>query len=823
MNFFSGIFGYFQELSIFMKLLVFFIAFLFSSFYISHFLLWSFAIILTVGLLFSSQFLITVLGAIALFLFFPATRKMLTGRVMGLLKALKIMPQISQTEKVALEAGSTWIDAELFSGNPNFNKILREPYPQISAKEKAFIDNQCCTVSDMLDEDKAYRDGDLPAEIWDYMKKEKFFGLIIPEKYGGLGFSALGHSQVISALAAGSLPLTISTMVPNSLGPAELLIHYGTEKQKDYYLPRLATGQEIPCFGLTEVGAGSDAGSLTSSAVVFKGEDGKLYLRMNWKKRWITLGAVATVLGLAVKLSDPEELLGKGKDLGITCILVPSDVEGVVLGLRHDPLGVPFINSPIEGKDVVVSIDQIIGGVEGAGKGWLMLMECLAAGRSISLPSQATGGARAINRFVGTYAQVRHQFGLPIGDFEGVDEALARIGAFTYLLEASRIFTASAVDSGIKPAVVSAIAKYNSTEISRKIINDAMDILGGSGISQGPRNVIARVYKAIPIGITVEGANILTRTMIIFGQGAIRCHPHAYDEVVAIEKNDLALFDKAFSGHVAHIVKNFSRSILLSVTRGALAKAPEGSPMKDYYKKLAWASASFAIMSDLAMGALGGKLKFKEKLTGRFADVLSWMYLVTAALRRYEEEGRLREDEEHVHYVAQHGLSQIQEAFEGIYSNFDVPVLGKFLKYIILPWARLNSFSSLPNDRLSTAVARRSMSAGSFRDRLIEGIYYPLNGETSHAKFERAFIKLQDSKMITKKIKSAIKSKKMPKVKSDKQVAIALEHQIITKEEAEILSTAKDLAYEAVQVDSFPVSEYGNGKLNLHQDKPTEA
>ena len=421
---------------------------------------------------------------------------------------------------------------------------MKEPYPGLSSKEKSFIENQCLTVSQMMDEDQAYRDGDLSKEVWDYMKQEKFLGLIIPEKYGGLGFSALGHSQVISALAAGSLPLTISTMVPNSLGPAELLIHYGTQKQKDYYLPRLASGQEIPCFGLTEPGAGSDAGSITSSAVIFKGEDGKLYLRMNWKKRWITLGAAATLLGLAVKLSDPDELLGKGKDLGITCVLVPSTVPGVVLGLRHCPLGVPFINSPIEGKDVVVSVDQIIGGVDGAGKGWLMLMECLAAGRSISLPSQATGGARALNRFVGTYAQVRHQFGLPIGNFEGVDEAIARIGAFSYLLEASRIFTAAAVDSGIKPAVVSAIAKYNSTEISRKIVNDAMDVLGGSAISEGPRNVAARIYKASPIAITVEGANILTRTMIIFGQGAIRCHPHAYDEVVAMETKNLSLLIK---------------------------------------------------------------------------------------------------------------------------------------------------------------------------------------------------------------------------------------------------------------------------------------
>ena len=592
---------------------LFFLLFSLLTFYLESFVLWSFGFLFILWFVSVPSFIILLaLGVLAL-VYMKKTRQILfTGPAMKALKALKLMPQISQTEKVALEAGSTWIDANLFSGNPDFDSIMAEPYPGPSEKEAAFLNNQCQTLCKMMDDDKAYKEGDLPAEVWAYMKKEKFFGLIIPEQYGGLGFSAIGHSQVVSKLGSYSIPLAISTMVPNSLGPAELLIHYGTKKQKDYYLPRLASGEDIPCFGLTEPNAGSDAGSITSNAVVFKGDDGKLYLRLNWEKRWITLGAAATVLGLAVKLNDPEKLLGKDEDLGITCVLVPSSTDGVRLGQRHNPLGVPFINSPIYGKDVVVSVDQIIGGPEGAGKGWQMLMECLAAGRSISLPSQAAGGTKAVNRIVGTYAQIRHQFGMPIGNFEGVKDPIARIGASAYLMEAARVFTAAAVDSGIKPAVVSAIVKYHSTELSRKLMNDAMDVLGGAAISEGSKNTLARKYIASPISITVEGANILTRTMIIFGQGAIRCHPYAYKEVLALENNDLNAFDSAFSGHVAHIFQNMSRSLVLSLTRGWLAKTPSNTPFKAYYRKLSWASASFAFMTDFAMGTLGGNSNSKK-------------------------------------------------------------------------------------------------------------------------------------------------------------------------------------------------------------------
>ena len=795
---------------------LFCLLFALCTFYFESFAIWALSIITLLWFFSFSKAFILFTTALFVLLAIKKSRQMFfTNFAMKILRSLKLMPQISQTEKTALEAGSTWVEADLFSGAPDFETIMEEPYPKPSTKEVAFLDNQCETICKMLDDDKAYKEGDLPSEVWDYMKKEKFFGLIIPEEYEGLGFSALGHSQVINKLGAYSIPLAISTMVPNSLGPAELLIHYGTKKQKDHYLPRLAKGEEIPCFGLTEPNAGSDAGSITSEAVVFKGEDGKLYLKLNWQKRWITLGAAATLLGLAVKLKDPENLLGMGEDIGITCVLVPSQTEGVTLGKRHDPLGVPFINSPLEGKDVVVSVDQIIGGTDGAGKGWQMLMECLAAGRSISLPSQASGGAKAVNKIVSAYAQVRHQFGMPIGNFEGVDDPVARIGAHSYLMESARVFTAAAVDSGIKPAVVSAIIKYHTTEFSRKIVNDAMDVLGGVAISQGPRNTMARRYMALPIAITVEGANILTRTMIIFGQGAIRCHPFAYKEVMALEENDLDLFDEAFSGHVAHVLKNMSRVLILSLTRGRLAKAPKDTPFTDYYRKLSWASASFAFMTDVAMGTLGGKLKFKEKLAGRYADILSWMYLVTCALRRFEADGKKKEDEAYIHYIAQHGLSQIQEAFDGIYGNLDVPVLGQIMKWVVAPLSRINSFSSKPSDSLATSVAKICMRPGKQRDRMAEWIYYPKNDGSICSQYEEAFDTLFQSKAASKKISIAIRKGKMPKDKSASRVQVALDHKVITQEEANLLIKAQKLVNEAIQVDSYKIEDYGSGKLNI--------
>ena len=468
----------------------------------------------------------------------PVRRLLLSTPLAHLMDKMKLMPVISETERVALEAGSTWVDAQLFSGKPDFNWVRGEKYAGVSAEEQAFLDHQVVKLCSLASDWEIFQNKDLPKPVWDYLKKERFFGMIVPKEYGGLGYSAAANSEVVARLASHSGPLAITVMVPNSLGPAELLVHYGTQKQKDYYLPRLARGEEIPCFALTEPEAGSDAGSITSSGVLFRGDDGQIYVKLNWEKRYITLAAVATLIGLAIKLYDPDNLLGKGKDLGITCVLAPADLKGIVLGQRHNPMGLPFFNCPTSGHDVVVSVDQIIGGAAGAGRGWQMLMECLAAGRAISLPSQAAGTAKKLTRLVSAYAVIRRQFGISIGQFEGIEEPLARITGLTYLMEAMRIFTVGAVDSGMKPAVISAIAKYNQTELARKVTNDAMDVMGGAAISRGPRNHIGNAYIGLPISITVEGANILTRTMIIFGQGAIRCHPYAYKEVKALMDKD---------------------------------------------------------------------------------------------------------------------------------------------------------------------------------------------------------------------------------------------------------------------------------------------
>ena len=746
----------------------------------------------------------------------PLRRQIVSRFIADTMTRLKLMPVISETEKTALEAGSVWVDAELFSGKPDFDRIRKEPYGKLNSDERAFVDNQVKKVCSLVTDWEIYQNGDLPKQVWDYLKKERFFGMIIPKQYGGHGFSALGHSEVIAQLGAYSTTLCVTVMVPNSLGPAELLAHYGTQKQKDYYLPRLARGDEIPCFGLTEPNAGSDAGSIQSTGVVFKGSDGQLQVRLNWEKRYITLAAVSTLIGLAVRLHDPENLLGKGKDPGITCLLVPADAAGVVLGKRHNPMGVPFFNCPTHGRDVIVSVDQIIGGVDGAGRGWQMLMECLAAGRSISLPSQSAGGAKGLLKLTSAYSVIRRQFGLPIGKFEGVEEPLARITGVSYLMEAARIFTVGAVDSGLKPAVVSAIAKYNQTELARKLINDGMDLMGGAAISRGPRNHIANFYIGMPISITVEGANILTRCMIIFGQGAIRCHPFAYKEVKALEQKDYAAFDAAFWGHIGHVVRNATRSFVLSLTRGRLAAVP-GGPGAKYYRKLAWASASFSIMADIAMGTLGGTLKMKEKLTGRYADVLSWMYLASATLRRYEAEGFRADHRDVFDWALQYSFARIQEGFDGIFANFDVPVVGAIFRGPIGFWARLNSMGHGPQDRLGHKIAAEVQEPGAMRDSLTEGVIFSANPGDSGWKIENTFKLCHQSAEVLGRITAAVKAKKLPKKRATELVKEALAAKIITEVEAAMLAEANKAREDAIQVDEFTLDEFRSNLLDVKQ------
>jgi acyl-CoA dehydrogenase len=803
--------GFFTEANTGLWVLASVIGVLMTGYFTSPLFIW--AVVIT-GLLYLFGAPLVVVAAVAVvflvFLIKPIRAALISNFVLGLMKKLNVIPTISETERIALEAGVVWVEADLFSGKPDFKKIMNETYPSLTAEEQAFLNGPVETLCSMINDWEVWKKRELSKESWDYIKKEKFLGMIIPKEYGGLGFSALAHAAVIQKLSSRNMTAAITVMVPNSLGPAELLVHYGTDAQKNYYLPRLATGEEVPCFGLTEPGAGSDAGSITSSGEVFKGEDGKLYMKINWNKRYITLAAIASVIGLAFRLRDPKNLLGKGEDLGITAALIPASTPGVVIGRRHDPLNVPFYNCPTQGHDVIVSIDQIVGGADGAGKGWSMLMECLAAGRGISLPSQSVGGSKLVARTVSSYGVVRKQFGVSIGKFEGIEEPLARIVSSAYAVEALRTFTCGAIDKGIKPPVITAMAKYYSTEISREVINDGMDILGGAAISMGPRNLLGGLYIATPIGITVEGANILTRTLIVFGQGALRAHPYAFKEVDAVGKGDLKAFDDAFWGHIGHVVRNACRSIVLSVTRGYFASSPVSGELAVYYRRLSWASASFAIMSDIAMGSLGGALKMKEKVTGRFADILAWMYIGTCVLRRYEAEGRKKEDLPIVHYVMKRCLVEIQLGFDGIFDNLKVPGLRWFFKGWLGAWSRINSIGSQGSDGLQHRVCETILEPGQQRDRLTAGIYVPTSKTEALGRLENAMMLVKKSESIEKKLRAAVKSGQLPKLKGAKLAEEGKVRGIITSEEFATMHEADVARTDAIQVDDFSEIEFKN-------------
>ena len=736
-------------------------------------------------------------------------RQVLSGPLMKLLDAINFLPKISETEQTAIEAGNVWVEGELFSGKPDMNRILNEDYPDLTEEEQAYMDGPVEKLCEMVtDWDVMVRKG-FTDEVWEFMRKEKFFGLIIPKKYGGLEFSATAHSAIVAKLASRCGPLATTVMVPNSLGPAELLLHYGTEEQKDHYLPRLATGEEMPCFGLTEPNAGSDAGSMRSEGVVFKGEDGKLYLRMNFEKRYITLAAISTVIGLAFNLKDPDHLIGDEENRGITCALIPSDTEGVELGRRHDPLGIPFYNCPIDGKDVIIPVDSIIGGVDGAGNGWRMLMESLAVGRGISLPAQSAGGAKVATRAIGAYAAIRKQFGLNIGKFEGIEEPMARIGGYNYLLEAARRYTTGGLDRGQKPAVVTAIAKYNFTELGREIANDAMDIVGGAGISRGPRNIFASTYTALPIAITVEGANILTRTLMIFGQGAIRCHPYAYNEIEALMNKDVKKFDDNFWKHIGHVVTNMFRSLLLSVTRGKLAGSPVSGPASKYFRKLSWASASFAFFADLALGSYGGALKMKEKIAGRYADILSFLYLASGTLKRFEAEGRRETDRAYFEWAMEYSFYRIQQAFEGILREIKVPGLS-WLFRLVGVWGRLNPIGTYPSDKLGHKVAQAMQVRGADRDHMTSGMYLPEDRESAIGRYEYTMQLNEEAWPVFKKLYKAIKSKELPKEPYLDIADLAVEKGVITKAEGELVKKTEIARNDAIQVDEFTLEEYLN-------------
>ncbi len=744
--------------------------------------------------------------ALSALLIVPCIRRnIITRAIVAIINKLKLLPKISNTEKIVLTSGNSWVDGELFSGKPNFKYIFNQKFTSLSQEELDFLNNEVEEVCKMCKASEVEKLQDLPPRVWKYLKDKKFFGMIIPKEYGGLGFSALGHSVVIEKLASRNVVLAITVMVPNSLGPAELLLHYGTQKQRDFYLPKLAKGKELPCFALTETGAGSDAGAIQSNGVIFKDKDGEIKIKLNFKKRYITLGGIASVIGVAFKLYDPENLIGKETDLGITCALIPSKTKGVIQGRRHDPLSTPFINSPIDGKNVVIGLDAIIGGKRNAGKGWKMLMESLAAGRGISLPSTSCGGSKMVLRSVGAYASLRQQFGTSIGKFEGIEEVLARITANTYASDAIRVFTASAVDLGMKPAVTTAIAKYHSTEMFRCVINDGMDIMGGRAIIRGKRNLLADAYFSTPISITVEGANIVTRSLIHFGQGAMMCHPYVFKEIKALEEGDLKGFDKAFFSHIHHLLRNLTRSFFLSLTRGHFTR---GAPIKNrlirrYSRKISWASATFAFLADIAIFKFGGDLKRKEKLNGRFGDVLSALYIASSILKKYEEEGCKRDHKPIVEYCLKKQLMNAQLAIEGIYQNmFD----GIFSKLIFTPFAffaRFNAFTCPPKDDSQSKIVREVIRNGKIRDHLTQNVYISEDKNDNLGRLENALRSFEACELSIGKIKKAIKKGKLPKKPIDDLVKESLEINVISKEEAGQLTKCFKLIVDAMEVDHY--------------------
>jgi acyl-CoA dehydrogenase len=656
----------------------------------------------------------------------PLRRQLITRHVLRAFR--RVLPRMSDTEREAIDAGTVWWDAELFSGRPDWQRLLSLPAPRLSEEEQAFLDGPVETLCAMLDDWKITQElQDLPAEAWQYIKDQRFFGMIIPKRYGGLGFSALGHSEVVAKLTTRSGSAAVTVMVPNSLGPAELLLHYGTEAQKDYYLPRLASGEEVPCFALTGPEAGSDASAIPDSGRVCRASVGDekdgLAIRLNWDKRYITLGPAATLLGLAFKLHDPDGLLGGAEHRGITLALIPTDTPGVSIGNRHRPMNQAFLNGPTRGRDVVIPVDWIIGGAEMAGQGWRMLMESLAAGRSISLPALSAGSAKLVSRGTGAYAGIRRQFKTPVGQFEGVQEALARIGGNTYVIDAARIMTVMALDEGEKPAVVSAIVKYQLTERMRQVINDAMDVHGGRGICMGPRNYLARIYEGVPITITVEGANILTRSLIIFGQGAIRCHPYVFTEMQAAGDEDrmrgLHDFDAALFSHIGFSLSNLARSLVLGLTGARWVRTPGTGIVAHYYRQLTRTSASLALSADVVMVTLGGRLKRLERLSARLGDVLSHLYLASAALKRFEDQGRKEADRPFLHWSCRESLYRSQIAFDELFKNLPNRWVAILLRILVFP---LGMRYDSPNDANDRRVARLLMRPSAARDRLTKGV-----------------------------------------------------------------------------------------------------
>ncbi|MEZ9745397.1 acyl-CoA dehydrogenase FadE [Vibrio splendidus] len=751
--------------------------------------------------------------AIAIFAV-PAIRQtIISQKALSLFK--KVLPAMSQTEKEALEAGTVWWEAELFKGKPEWKKLQNIADPKLSEAEQEFLDGPVNTVCEMVNDYQVTHElADLPPEVWQYLKDHKFFAMIIKKKYGGLEFSAYAQSLVLQKLTGVSSVLSSTVGVPNSLGPGELLQHYGTEEQRNHYLPRLAEGKEIPCFALTSPEAGSDAGSIPDYGIVCKGQwqgEEVLGMRLTWNKRYITLAPVATVLGLAFKLRDPDGLLGDKQELGITCALIPTDLKGVKIGNRHSPLNVPFQNGPTQGDDLFVPIDFIIGGQKMAGQGWRMLVECLSVGRGITLPSNSTGGIKSAALATGAYARIRRQFKQPIGRMEGVEEPLARLAGNAYVMDAASNLTVAGIDLGEKPSVISAIVKYHCTHRGQRSIIDAMDIVGGKGICLGPSNFLARSYQGAPIAITVEGANILTRSMIIYGQGAIRCHPYVLNEMEAAysESSDaLDKFDSALAGHVSFTMSNLVRSVWFGLTDGRGSDTPTPSNKADkqtqrYYQKLNRYSANLALLSDISMAVLGGSLKRRERLSARLGDILSQLYLGSATLKRFESEGSHAEDLPLVHWGMQDSLRQTEVAIDEFLANFPNPVIGRLLRVVLMPFGRIRR---APNDKLDSQVAHILQTPSETRSRIGRGQYLEATEYNPVGKIEKALeVILQAEPLFDKVCKET--HQKRAFLRLDLVAQLGLEKGILTQEEAVLLISAEEHRLYTINVDDFSPEE----------------
>ncbi|RHW77270.1 acyl-CoA dehydrogenase FadE [Colwellia sp. RSH04] len=723
----------------------------------------------------------------------------------------KIMPQMSSTEQEALDAGTTWFDADLFRGNPDWKKLHNFPKPRLSSEEQSFLDGPVDEVCSMVsDWHTTHEIADLSPEVWQYLKDNKFFAMIIKKKYGGLEFSAYAQSRVLQKLTGVSSVLASTVGVPNSLGPGELLQEYGTKEQQDYYLPRLAKGDEIPCFALTSPEAGSDAGAIPDTGIIcyddFDGEK-VLGMRLNWDKRYITLAPIATVLGLAFKLQDPEHLIGETTDLGITCALIPTNIKGIDIGRRHFPLNVPFQNGPTQGKDVFVPLDYIIGGKEMAGQGWRMLVECLSVGRAITLPSNSAGGVKTMALATGAYCRIRHQFKMPIGKMEGIEEALARIGGNAYVMDAVTTMSTGAIDLGEKPSVISAISKYHLTEKMRSSIIDAMDIHGGKGICMGPNNYLARGYQGAPIAVTVEGANILTRSMIIYGQGAIRCHPYILAELQAANNEDkvqaLNEFDHALFGHVGFSISNISRSLWCSFTGSHFLSSPFNDQTKRYYQLLTRFSSNLAMLSDIAMLVMGSDLKRKERISARLGDILSHLYLASASLKRFNDDGRPSDDIPLVSWAVEDSLYSIQQAMIELLDNFPNRWVARFLRFVIFP---MGSWLTKPSDDIDHQVAQLLQNRNSARTRLGKGQYLTRNESNLFGKLEQALDDVIQAEEAFKKVCIAL-GKNLAFTQLDKLAEKGLEIKAISETESEYLIKAEKSRRWTIAVDDFASDE----------------